>query len=310
MIDSMEFWAREMNMEEKSGRGTMRFLGILLCAAALGLASAANLGAQARNDTQASAATTARASAPKDFTGYWVSVVTEDWRYRMVVPDKGDYVSVPLNFAGRQTANGWDPAKDQASANQCKGYGAAAIMEVPGRLHIYWQDDNTLRIDTDSGTQTRLFHFGGSAPENMAPNWQGYSAARWGDDEPIVQRVGGGGPVGQGGPEYENQLPAGSEGNADREITYKPIQRSYLQVTTTHMRPGYLRKNGVPYSGNAILREYFNTFTYRDQGLLFITTVVNDPQYLIEPYITHSHFKKIADGSGWDPTPCRVDEPR
>jgi hypothetical protein len=299
-----------MNMEEKSSRGTMRVSGILLCAAALGLASAANLRAQARNDSQASGTTTARASAPKDFTGYWVSVVTEDWRYRMVVPDKGDYVSVPLNFAGRQTANAWDPAKDQASANQCKGYGAAAIMEVPGRLHIYWQDDNTLRIDTDSGTQTRLLHFGGSAPENMAASWQGYSTARWGDDEPIVQRVGGGGPVGQGGPEYENQLPAGSEGNADREITYKPIRRSYLQVTTARMRAGYLRKNGVPYSGNAILKEYFNTFSYRDQSFLFITTVVNDPQYLIEPYITHSHFKKIADGSGWDPTPCRVDEPR
>lgn len=297
-------------MEEKSGRGTMRLGGILLCAAALVLASAANLGAQARNDAQASGTATARASAPKDFTGYWVSVVTEDWRYRMVVPDKGDYVSVPLNFAGRQAANAWDPAKDQASANQCKGYGAAAIMEVPGRLHIYWQDDNTLRIDTDSGTQTRLFHFGGSAPQNMAPSWQGYSAARWGDDEPIVQRVGGGGPVGQGGPEYENQLPAGSEGNADREISYKPLQRSYLQVTTARMRPGYLRKNGVPYSDNAILKEYFNTFSYRDQSFLFITTVVNDPQYLIEPYITHSHFKKIADVSGWDPTPCRVDEPR
>ena len=297
-------------MGKKSAPGTMRISGILLFAAAFALGAAANVGAQARNATQGPATTTARANAPKDFTGYWVSVVTEDWRYRMVVPDKGDYVSVPLNFQGRQTANAWDPAKDQASANQCKGYGAAAIMEVPGRLHIYWQDDDTLRIDTDSGTQTRLLHFGAPAPENVAPAWQGYSAARWGDDEPIVQRVGGGGPVGQGGPEYENQLPAGSGENQDREITYKPIQRSYLQVTTTHMRPGYLRKNGVPYGGNAILKEYFNTFSYRGEALLFVTTVVTDPQYLIEPYITHAHFKKIADGSGWDPTACRVDEPR
>src|SRR5437899_2378255 len=243
-----------MNMEEKNGRGTMRVSGILLCAAALGLASAANLGAQARNDTQASGTTTARTSAPKDFTGYWVSVVTEDWRYRMVVPDKGDYVDVPLNAEGRRTANAWEPVNDQTAGNQCKSYGAAAIMYVPGRLHIYWQDDNTLRIDTDSGTQTRLLHFGGSAPENLAPEWQGYSVARWGEEnEPIVQRVGGGGPVGQGGPESENQLPVGNTAAnlQDREEDYKPVPRNYLKVTTTRMRPGYLRKNGIPYSGNA-----------------------------------------------------------
>ena len=97
-------------------------------------------------------------------------------------------MNIPLNAAGRRVADAWDPAKDQAAGNQCKGYGAAAIMYVPGRLHIYWQDDNTLRIDTDSGTQTRLLHFGGSAPEKTAADWQGYSVARWGDDEPIVQR--------------------------------------------------------------------------------------------------------------------------
>ena len=81
-------------------------------------------------------------------------------------------------------------------------------------------------------------------------------------------------------------------------------------MTTTHMRPGYLRKNGVPYSGNATLEEYFNSFTYRGETWLFITSVITDPQYLIEPYITHSHFKKLPDNSGWDPTACRADEPR
>src|SRR5205085_11094157 len=136
-----------MNMGEKGGPGTMRLSGILLFAAAFALGAAANVGAQARNATRGPATTTARANAPKDFTGYWVSVVTEDWRYRMVVPDKGDYVDVPLNFAGRSMANAWNPASDQAAGNQCKSYGAAAIMYVPGRLHIYWQDDNTLRID-------------------------------------------------------------------------------------------------------------------------------------------------------------------
>ena len=143
----------------------MRVSGILF-AAVLTSMSAAKLGAQGGNAGRATAPSSdasARSTTLKDFTGYWVSVVTEDWRWRMVVPDKGDYVTIPLNADGRKVADAWDPAKDQAAGNQCRAYGAAAIMDVPGRLHIYWQDDNTLRIDTDSGTQTRLLHFGGSA---------------------------------------------------------------------------------------------------------------------------------------------------
>src|SRR5713101_3494867 len=131
---------------------------------------------------------TARLQAPIDLTGYWVSVVTEDWRWRMLTPPKGDYASLPLNPEGRKVADAWDPAKDEASGNACKAYGAAALLQVPGRLHIYWQDDNTLRMDTDSGTQTRLFHFAGSPPPNEAPTWQGYSVAMWGGYEPRDRR--------------------------------------------------------------------------------------------------------------------------
>jgi len=236
---------------------------------------------------------------PDDFTGYWVSVVTEMWRYRMVVPDKGDYVYVPLNPEGRKVADAWDPAKDQTSGNECKSYGAAAIMQVPGRLHIYWQDENTLRTDTDSGTQTRLFHFGGSPPANEPQTWQGYSLVRWGGGEPRDRRQGQGGPV---------QDSTGGLVVANDQLK----TADFLKVVTTRMRPGYLQKNGVPYSGNAILEEYFETFsdTYTHSTWLAVTTVVTDPQYLIEPLITHAHFKKIPDGSGWDPTPWRADEPR
>jgi hypothetical protein len=241
-----------------------------------------------------------RATAPDDLTGYWVSIVTEKWRYRMLVPDKGDYVKVPLNPEGRKVADSWDPAKDQASGNACKGYGAAALLQVPGRLHIYWQDDNTLRMDTDSGTQTRMFHFGGSAATaNEPPTWQGYSVALWGGDEPRDRRDGQGGPV---------------QDSSGRLVVAKEQrkQADYLKVVTTRMRPGYLQKNGVPYSGNAILEEYFDYFTdpYTHNNWLAVTSVVTDPQYLIEPLITHAHFKKIPDRSGWDPTECRADEPR
>ena len=223
-------------------------------------------------------AAAARAAAPRDFTGTWVSVVTEHWHLRMLVPPKGDYSMLPLNPEARKIADAWDPAKDRADGNECRSYGAAGIMRVPGRLRIRWADDNTLQLDIDSGTQTRLFRFGGgAAPAGAAPQWQGQSVAMWDG-------------LGRG---------RGAQANGQ------------LRVTTTNMRSGYLRKNGVPYSGNARLDEYFETFTEpTGDTWLVVTSIVTDPQYLTQPYATTYPFKKIAEGSGWDPTPCRANEAR
>ena len=104
-----------------------------------------------------------KAAALIDVTGYWVSVVTEDWRYRMVTPSKGDYQGVPMTPEARKIADTWDPAKEEASGELCKSYGAPAILRVPGRLHVTWQDDQTLKMETDAGKQTRIFHFGAFA---------------------------------------------------------------------------------------------------------------------------------------------------
>ena len=271
---------------------------IFLCAAALLLLPGARLAAQGQRNAQQAVPKTPRAASPKDLTGYWVSIVTELWRYRMVVPDKNDFQYVPLNSEGRKVASTWDPAKDQADGVACKAYAAPAIMQVPGRLHIYWQDDSTLRIDTDSGNQSRLFHFGGSSPQSEAPTWQGYSAASWEGDEVVDTRDGQGGPV------------LDSTGKLVPRRVLK--QADYLKVATSHMRPGYLQRNGIPYSANATLEEFYDTFTdsYSGNTWLTVTTVVHDPQFLVEPLFAHAHFKKIPDASGWDPTPCRADQPR
>jgi len=277
---------------------------VLLIATALSVLFSVQFAAQ-RPATAPGPAVSARATAPNDYTGYWVSEVTEKWRFRMLVPDKNDYTQIPLNPEGRKIAAMWDPAKDQASGEACRGYGAAAILQVPGRLHIYWQDDNTLRLDTDSGQQTRLFHFDAPAPAAVtraalqAPTWQGFSAASWGGGEPRDRRDGQGGPV----QDKEGRLVV-AEGQQ------KPAD--YLKVVTTRLRPGYLQKNGVPYSANALVEEYFDTFAdpYTKNTWLVVTDVVTDPQYLIEPTIMHAHFKKLPDNSGWDPTPCRANEPR
>jgi hypothetical protein len=106
---------------------------------------------------------TGKAAAPVDLTGYWVSVISEDWRWRMVTPLKGDFASVPLTLEGRKVVEDWDPAKDERAGLQCKAYGAAAIMRVPGRAHITWQDDNTLKMELDAGTQTHI-PLGGTVP--------------------------------------------------------------------------------------------------------------------------------------------------
>lgn len=225
-----------------------------------------------------------RAAAPVDLTGYWVSVVTEDWRWRMVTPARGDFAGVPLNAAGRKVGSAWDPARDEADGNQCKAYGAAAIMRVPTRLHITWQDDTTLKIDTDAGTQTRLLHFGGTPPQGGTPTWQGYSTAQW--EQPLR---------GPGAPDFLPIALNPRAGTAGRS----------LEVVTTNLRPGYLRKNGVPYGDTTVVREFFALSTERNGDTWFVvTTIVEDPQYLSQPFVTSTNFKKEADGSRWAPSPC------
>src|SRR5512145_1579121 len=113
----------------------------LLAIVAASLSVSALVAAQAPKPAQVAPQTTARAGAAFDITGYWVSEVTEKWRFRMIVPDKGDYTQIPLNPAGRKVADAWDPARDEATSEACRSYGAAGLLQVPGRLHITWQDD-------------------------------------------------------------------------------------------------------------------------------------------------------------------------
>jgi hypothetical protein len=236
-----------------------------------------------------------QAAAPFDITGYWVSLVTEDWLYRMRTPEKGDFdSSVPMTPAARQAAMEWDPAKDEAAGEQCKAYGAAAIMRVPTRLHITWENDNTLRIDTDAGTQTRLLHFGGEPPAAGDAGWQGYSVASWdglGRGGRGVFGLPGGG--------------AGLTGGPGAPPAETPIRPGSLKVVTTNMRSGYIRKNGVPYSASTQMTEYFDRVNEPDgEVLLIVSTTTEDPVDLTQPFLTSTHFKKEPDGSKWSPSPC------
>lgn len=258
----------------------------LVVTAALALGAGLHVYGQGRvGEPPAGPPPTAKASAPIDLTGYWVSVITEDWRWRMVTPPKGDYASIPMTPEAKQIADAWDPAKDEAAGEACKSYGGAAIMRVPGRLHITWQDDNTLKVETDAGMQTRLLHGGGWKAPPGEPTWPGNSVAEW----EMPGRAGGRGPARGGGTAEQAGQP----------------RFGHLKVVTTHMRPGYLRKNGVPYSVDAVMTEHWEVYKARNgTQWLVITTLVDDPKYLQQQYVTSPNFKKETDGSKWDPTPC------
>ena len=246
-------------------------LGMALAACAVLLVPA---GVQAQRGGRGGPPPTPRAAAAMDLTGYWVSVITEDWKFRMVTPKKGVYETLVLNAEGRRIGDAWDPARDEAAGEQCRAYGAGNIMRMPGRLHVTWADDTTLKIETDAGTQTRLLHFGAGAPAGE-PSWQGWSAAEW---------VYAGGRRGAGDARTGN-----------------------LKVVTTNLRSGYIRMNGAPYSDKARVTEYFdlNTAPNGDRWLT-VTTKVEDPVYFTRAYLTSSDFKHLATADGWSPSPCSV----
>jgi hypothetical protein len=268
-----------------------RRMAITLLMAGISLSAAVRVQGQ-RGGPPAPTGSAPKAAAPIDLTGYWVSIVSEGWRYRMVTPTRGDYQGVPMTPDAVKVADAWDPAADTSAGNQCRSYGAAAIMRVPGRVHISWPDDNTLRLETDAGTQTRTLRFdpstgsGSSRPQSRdektpvraEPSWQGDSVAQW--ETPGAGRGGRGAAPGAPG--------TGS-----------------LKVVTTNLKTGYLRKNGVPYSEDATLTEYFDIARERSGAqLLVVTAVVDDAKYLRQPFIVSTQFRKQADARGWDPSPC------
>jgi len=281
------------------GRNVLTLTAAMAVAVSLMLAQGPGGGGGGKGGAKgpAAAPATPKSQAPMDMTGYWVSLVTEDWLYRMVTPGKdakgaADVSSVPVTPAGRAAANAWDPAKDEAAGQQCKAYGAGGLMRLPTRLNIDWADDNTLRIQTDAGTQTRLMHFTGTAtgPASL----QGFSKATWE------------GLAGRGRATFG--VPAGATGDGNA-VSGKaaPIQvrPGSMKVVTTNLSGGYLRKNGVPYSANAVVTEYYD-IVHEPNGdqYLIVSTVVEDPINLTQPFRTSTHFKREANGSKFKPSPC------
>jgi len=254
-------------------------IALTLCVASLGMVRAQGRGGQQAPPAPA----VPKAAAPYDITGYWVALITDDWRYRMLTPPKGNVDYLPINGQGRGATNQWDPAKDAAAGEQCRVYGAGGVMRLPGRLHITWEDDYTLKVETDAGTQTRRFFFENTPqlttahPAPAEASWQGYSLAAW-------------------------QMPPAGRGQAARG----PSRFGQLRVVTNRLRPGYVRRNGVPYSANTTLTEYFvRLLDNTGQEYLVLTQMLDDPTYYQPAYVKTYEFKKQRDATGWSPKPCR-----
>jgi hypothetical protein len=229
----------------------------------------------------------ARTTAPVDLTGYWVSIVTEDWIERMA-PDS------PPSGVGRGGRGQFDPtggagvalapdAAAAAKAEPCRAYGAAGSLRVPGRLNISWADDNTLKIEMDAGTQTRLLHFAQTPPPPQR-TLQGHSIATW--------DIGGRGGRGGGG--------GGGRGGAAAPAA--PAWGS-LRVVTTNTTGGYLLSSRASYSPNTVLTEHFTKHTSFGVEYFTVTAIVEDGPLT---RISSSTFKKEPNGSKFAPTGCEV----
>jgi hypothetical protein len=242
-------------------------------------------GGQGRGAPPAAAGTAqgAKGAAPVDLTGYWVSIVTEDWIERMS-PD-----SPPSGTGGaRGLARGQAPVAPPAGSDPCRVYGAAGSLRVPGRLNITWADDNTLKIDMDAGTQTRLLHFNPATPGSAEKTLQGYSVANWDLGGAGARGGGRGGPGGPGGP-------GGGAPPAPRWGS--------LNVVTTNMKGGYLLSSRSSYSDNAVLTEYFSKHSDFGVDYFTVTAMVQDGA---ATRVTSSTFKKEANGAKFKPSGCDV----
>ncbi|HET9267360.1 MAG TPA: hypothetical protein VFO31_04325 [Vicinamibacterales bacterium] len=288
-----------------------------LCAFAVMAVAGPDLAGQGRGGGAPAVPRTGRQLAPVDLTGTWVSIVTEDWRWRMVTPPKGDVASIPVNAEGRKAAASWNPDADAAAGNACKAFGVGGIMRQPGRLRISWQDDQTLKLEFDAGTQTRLLNFDPAKRPSEERTFQGFSVATW--EGPGV----GAGPVGDGrndtrvtgGGLLSRDLPGGGGGGlrgGPPPRQQAQINRGGdLRVVTTAFREGYLRKNGVPYSEQATITEYIHRLPTHPNGdaWLHVITVVEDPRYLTQPFYTSTSFRLEPNDANFKPTPCATPAP-
>lgn len=185
-----------------------------------------------------------------DLTGIWSPVFHEDQPERIPGPELADFVGLPINAAARQWALAWDPSRLTAPEHQCQVHTVAYMYRGPLLLRI-WED-------RDPQTQDLI------AIRQYISNYEQHRTIYM-DGRPHP-------------PEYAAHTWMGfSTGKWEGNI---------LTVTTTHIKQGWHRRNGLPSSDRITLVEHF----IRHDDHLTHVTVVTDPEYLTEPLIKSQDF--------------------
>ena len=200
-----------------------------------------------------------------DLSGEWAPRFHEDQPERIPGPDIGDYLGLPINDAARQHGDAWDASILTLPEHQCKPHPADYSPRGPANLRIWREIDH----DTQSLIAVRT-HI----------SWQQPERTIWMDGRPHP-------------PEYAAHTWQGfSTGKWDGDM---------LTVTTTHLKMGWIRRNGIPRSDKAVLTEHF----VRHGDYLTLISVINDPVYLTEPFVRTTNWA-IDPHQQIAPYPCEA----
>jgi hypothetical protein len=191
------------------------------------------------------------ARAQVDFTGEWAPLYHEDGPERGPGPELADYTEFPINDAARMRADSYDADRiSVVQEYQCRPHGADYALRGLGQVRI-WRD-------IDQATQrTSAFHLHFLA---------------W-DSERTIYLDARPHP-----PEYALHTFQG--------FSTGVWEGNMLTITTTHLKPNYLRRNGLPRSDKATLTEHWT----RHADYLTITTVIEDPVFLTEPLVRSDNW--------------------
>lgn len=201
------------------------------------------------------------ASAPAvDLSGYWTPPMHEDALERGGGSELGDYAGFALNEAGRLWALSYDPSRVTLKHHQCDAYVAPYQMRATGNFRI-WEE-------RDPYDQHLV------AIHVWAQTTEGHRVI-WMDGRPH---------------------PPAWAPHSFRGFSTGKFVGNALVVYTTHMKQGWLRRNGTPESDQATLTDFF----VRHGDHLINTTVVTDPVFLSEPEVrSNDYYRQTVDHRAW-----------
>jgi len=209
-----------------------------------------------------------RAYAQIDFSGVWAPIFHEDQPERVPGPDVGDYAGLPINDAARMKADTWDASILTLPEHQCKPHPSTYGFRGVGNLRIW--------LDFDDATQKLI-------KINTQIQWMEQKREIWMDGRPHP-------------PDYAAHTWQG--------FSTAHWEGPVLVVDTTHLKQGWMRRNGLALSDRATMEERF----IRHGDLLTHIFMITDPVYLTEPLVKSNGFRLTANGIV-DPYPCEsVDE--